>query len=74
MFWWVILGTIAVVLAIAWIHDRRSAGSRASIQTPLLARGSAARASNPPTPAPSGAARGSRRVVSQRSNSPPLAA
>ena len=26
MFWWVILGTIAVVLAIAWIHDRRRRG------------------------------------------------
>ena len=26
MFWWVILGTVAVVLVIAWLYDRSRAG------------------------------------------------
>jgi hypothetical protein len=37
MFWWVILGTVAVVLAIAWIHDRRRRG-RSGVDPGSVAR------------------------------------
>ncbi len=37
MFWWVVLGTIAVVLAIAWLHDRSRRG-RSAVDPGSVAR------------------------------------
>jgi hypothetical protein len=37
MFWWVILGTVAVVLVIAWLYDRSRAG-RSGVDPDSVAR------------------------------------
>ena len=37
MFWWVILGTVVVVLAIAWVSDRKRRG-RSGVDPGSVAR------------------------------------